>query len=55
MRVCVHRGECVHVYVSVCVVLCFKKKKTQNKRDQGSRQDIDLSAIVRLMVSKIVK
>ena len=26
MRVCVHRGECMRVYVSACVVLCFEKK-----------------------------
>ena len=24
---CVHRGECICVYVSACIVLCFEKKE----------------------------
>ena len=28
MRVCVHKDECVHVYVSVCVCTVFRKKKS---------------------------
>ena len=27
MRVCVHRGECMRVYVSACVCSVFKKKQ----------------------------
>jgi len=26
VRACVHMGECVCVYMSVCIVLCFTKK-----------------------------
>lgn len=27
---CVQRGECVHVYMSACVILCFSKKKKES-------------------------
>jgi hypothetical protein len=27
VRVCVHRGECMHVYMSACVCTVFLKKK----------------------------
>ena len=29
VHVCVHMGECMRVYVSACVVLCFVKKKRE--------------------------
>jgi hypothetical protein len=27
VRACVHRDECIYVFVNVCVVLVFRKKK----------------------------
>jgi hypothetical protein len=28
MRVCIHRGECIHMYVSACICTVFLKKDT---------------------------
>ena len=39
MRACVHRGECACVLVSVCVVLCIRKKKHRKPPVQQEKEE----------------
>ena len=63
MRVCVHRGECIRVYVSVCVVLCLAKKKktckencmiaktcSQDGRREATRTDATIDAFKEMLL-----
>jgi hypothetical protein len=38
--VCIHRGECMHVYVSICVCTVFLKKKIHGTQPNLSRLKI---------------
>ena len=42
MRVCVHRGECMRVYMSACVCTVFKKKYARRSEEEGGRKGREL-------------